>query len=249
MTMKTDDQLIDELEAMYHQVAEETIGDAKSAFEKGALPLESKPSENKTSSRRQPKGRVIVLSLVFIGLCAWFLWPYIIYRDALTRSGDKIYPVRTNRLTGNKSYFYDDGWKNNPIPTAQSVRSPITISLTPPPQVTAAEEMLPPPEPNPSPPPVTKPSPAPAQTGKYAIQIKSIKGSDGIDEYMALVQGKGFSPFSEEVTITGKGKWNRILIGRFATVAEATRYMKDKKIAISFPGSFVQKISSSKSSS
>ena len=249
MTMKTDDQLIDELEAMYHQVAEETTGDAKSAFEKGVLPLQSKPVETAVPPRRQSRTRLIVLSLVLISLLLSFLWPHLLYHNGLTKSGDRVYPVRTNRLTGDKSYFYNDRWKTNPIPTAQSVRSPITISLTTPLPATAKEEQLPPPVPDQSPAPVTKPSPAPAKPGKYAIQIKAIKGSDGVDEYMALISERGFAPFREEVTITGKGTWNRILIGRFSDISEAIQYMKDNKIAASFPGSFVQKISSGRSRS
>jgi len=230
-------------------VAEETASDTKSAFEKGALPLESKSAETTAPPRRQSRGRLILLSLILGSLILSLLWPHIIYHDGLTRSGDRVYPVRTNRLTGDKTYYYDDRWKKNPIPTAQFVRSPITISLTPPPPVTAEEEKLPLPVSDPFSPPATKPSPAqaPAKQGKYAIQIKSIKGSNGVDTYMALIREKGFAPFRAEVTITGKGTWNRILIGRFADISEATQYMKDRKIADSFPGSFVQKIPSSRS--
>jgi len=229
--MKTDKELINELESMYRQVAEENIGDTKSALQKIPLALETDSTERQTPPPRRPKTGIFLLSLFLIPLMGFFLWPQI-YHEGLTKSGDKIYPVRTNKITGGKSYFYKDKWRSNPLPTARPVRSPITISMeSPPPMIDDAEKV----------PLSTVP---PSHEGRYTIQIKAIKDFKKVNDFLALLQKRGFKPFWEEVTIKNKGIWYRIFIGRFSDTSEATKYLNENKIAVSYPGSFVQKVSS-----
>jgi cell division septation protein DedD len=86
-----------------------------------------------------------------------------------------------------------------------------------------------------TPPRVTK-------NGKYAIQIKAYPEAEKKDA-MVFAEGlKKTQPdvYVERVKIRKRGVWYRILAGHFASIEDASNYMKEKKIVETHPGSFVQ---------
>jgi len=86
-----------------------------------------------------------------------------------------------------------------------------------------------------TPPKVTK-------SGKYAIQIIAYPEAAKKDA-MAFAEGlKKTQPdvYVERVEIRKRGVWYRILTGHFASVEDASNYMREKKILKTHPGSFVQ---------
>lgn len=88
--------------------------------------------------------------------------------------------------------------------------------------------------------------PAPAAVkaksgGLYSIQIGAYTEKDKADDLAEEVRAKKFAVRVEEVSIPGKGLWHRVLLGQFKNRAAALRYLKDRRIGETYPGSFVQK--------
>ncbi len=227
--MKTDKELTDELEAIYKQVADEDIGDAKSAFENTPV-FDEIHSKKQLPSARHSNTRIFILILFLSALLAIYFWPSIYY-EGLVKSGNKTYPAKTNRITGGKSYYYGDKWHANPIPTAKPFRSPITIFIESPPVMAEDAEKT------------SAPVNQPLSKKRYTIQIKADKDLKKINELSDILKERGLDAYWEEVDIKNKGRWYRIFIGRFADASEAAKYMKENKIGISYPGSFIQKVS------
>ena len=77
--------------------------------------------------------------------------------------------------------------------------------------------------------------------GLYSIQIGAYTEKDKADDLAEEVRAKKFAIRVEEVSIPGKGLWHRVLLGQFKNRAVALRYLKDRRIGETYPGSFVQK--------
>jgi septal ring-binding cell division protein DamX len=88
------------------------------------------------------------------------------------------------------------------------------------------------------------------KNGKYAIQIKSYPEAEKKDAMAFAEDLKKKQPdvYVERVNIRKRGVWYRILTGHFASIEDATNYMKEKKISEAHPGSFVQLKSEGRSS-
>ncbi len=66
-------------------------------------------------------GAVVVIS---IALAAIFIWPTLYHYEAL-KTGDKVFPLRINRMTSETTYFNGQGWVSPPIVAIdQTVRKP-----------------------------------------------------------------------------------------------------------------------------
>jgi septal ring-binding cell division protein DamX len=77
--------------------------------------------------------------------------------------------------------------------------------------------------------------------GKYAIQIKAypeVAKKDAM-AFAADLKKKRLDVYVERVKIRKRGVWYRILMGQFASIEDASNYMKEKKILETHPGSFV----------
>jgi len=77
--------------------------------------------------------------------------------------------------------------------------------------------------------------------GKYAIQIKAypeVAKKDAM-AFAADLKKKRPDVYVERVKIRKRGVWYRILMGQFASIEDASNYMKEKKILETHPGSFV----------
>jgi hypothetical protein len=78
--------------------------------------------------------------------------------------------------------------------------------------------------------------------GKYAIQIKAYPEAEKKDAMAFAEDLKKTQPdvYVERVKIRKRGVWYRILTGQFASIEDASNYMKEKKILETYPRSFVQ---------
>jgi septal ring-binding cell division protein DamX len=86
-----------------------------------------------------------------------------------------------------------------------------------------------------APPKVTK-------NGKYAIQIIAYPEAQKKNAMAFAEDLKKTQPdvYVERVKIRKRGVWYRILTGQFASIEDASNYMKEKKIVETHPESFVQ---------
>jgi hypothetical protein len=80
------------------------------------------------------------------------------------------------------------------------------------------------------------------KNGKYAIQIKAYPEAEKNDAMAFAKDLKKTQPdvYVEKVKIRKRGVWYRILKGQFASIEDASNYMKEKNILEKHPGSFVQ---------
>ena len=82
---------------------------------------------------------------------------------------------------------------------------------------------------------------------RYTIQIKAFAGKEKT-EAMAFVgameKERPYRPYvrMETVSIRERGVWHRILVGSFSSQKDASRYMREAKILVNYPSSFIRVI-------
>ena len=75
----------------------------------------------------------------------------------------------------------------------------------------------------------------------YTIQIIAYPGKDKAAAFAKRLRGENIPVRVEEVAIKGKGRWHRVLLGKFKNRTEALKYFNDHKIGKLYPQSFIQK--------
>lgn len=300
---KTEEQLAAELEAMYkrvasiekpdeaddpgdeirvHQPREETAPTSSTA---GAMetagsnaaevpPPPLQPPLPEGGRRRMiPGALAAVFVLVCVLLYGAFFWPTL-YDLALINTGDKMYPIRINRITGNVVYFDGEQWCNAPVPASGPPvpATPVPVAAAPAPEasvpapaapVTAAplvaqtttlpqKEALPDRRQAPATPQAqtqassahqvkqTPPRGA-AKDRLFAIQIKSFDNPAEARKLVEDLRKTGMEIDSVAATVSTRGIWSRVLIGRFKDPNEALKFMQEHKIKDAYPDSFIQK--------
>lgn len=81
----------------------------------------------------------------------------------------------------------------------------------------------------------TATAPAPTRlNGRYTLQVGSYPSRSEVEPVVVRLNEQGLRAEVKEVEIKGKGKWFRLLVGQFPTVAEAekagTTYKKESRI-------------------
>ncbi|MEI7636622.1 MAG: SPOR domain-containing protein [Syntrophus sp. (in: bacteria)] len=246
-----DIELEQELEALYRKVASvDPTGDSSYPLQHlktgTAAPEEPRlPEQRKNISVPRKEGSTKRLLLLAIGvffflgffcLVAIFFWPTIYYYESLN-IGEKVYPIRINKLTGEASYFNGTVWLNPPA--SEAIKKPVSGNLN-----------------NPSaiiPPETTKikvqagesTAPAPLNIrdkAKYVIQIKSFPEKEKKDALAFMEEAKKKMPEIKIkiVRITDHGVWHRILVGNFTSMKEASDKMKKLELSDSYPDCFIR---------
>jgi cell division septation protein DedD len=200
-------------------------------------------------------GKILLGGAAFVAAgFAVFFWPTF-YHFETTPSGNQTYQIRTNRITGSMTYFDGEKWSNLPNPAAQPLVPQPLPAPAPAADSTAlsANQPLPATPKNPEAPAESKVSSAevaasemqasrPEATKGYAIQIAAMSNLKTAEEIAEKQRKSG----QQVYTAMGKGKDQGVLykiyLGRFANKAEATRFMKEKKIKDIFPDCFIQKL-------
>ncbi len=75
----------------------------------------------------------------------------------------------------------------------------------------------------------------------YSIQITAYPEKDKAVALAKRLRGEKIPVRVEEVTIKGKGRWHRVLLGKFKNRDEALKYFNDHEIGKLYPQSFIQK--------
>jgi septal ring-binding cell division protein DamX len=252
-------ELEDELDSLYRKVSsrdqseeafhapQQLKTEAMVAEEPGLHTGAEKWPSQKRETRRFRSSRIIfaLLPALILGLITIFYWPVFYHYDALIFEG-KVYPLRINRLTGEAAYFDGAEWLRPPIP-AEVKNAP------PEKQLAQSAAALPPAIDQAKTPAEDKPAAvAPLNTHselKYAIQIRSFPENkkDAATGFVDGMKKKLPDVRMETANIRGRGIWHRILLGNFSSMEKASIYMKENKISLTFPGSFVQRKSAGES--
>ncbi len=176
-------------------------------------------------------------SLSLLCLVVIFVWPTI-YNYESINLGEKVYPIRTNKLTGETLYFNGTEWSTPPV--AKAIKKPFAGNIN-------NQSAIIPPETSPikTQPEESTAAPASLKThdkGKYVIQIKAFpeKRKKDADAFMEDVK-KRFPDIQMKTThIAGHGAWYRIWVGNFTSTKEASNNMNKLKLSESYPGSFIR---------
>ncbi len=85
--------------------------------------------------------------------------------------------------------------------------------------------------------------PGAGRSGNYAVQIRAFPEDQEQKAIAFLEKIREHYPAAvmETVAIAGHGVWHRILLGAFASAAEADEYRQSREVARNYPNSFVQK--------
>ena len=270
-----EEELFEELDAMYQRVADIEKEEATEAsapgetalfLEPGAQaapekPVKKKPGRNKKRDYRPMILATIAILLVFI-LAITFWKPMAILQ--LLKIGETQQPAVP------------------PPPRPRKPPSAVATPAPPPPPFAATSPTRPTPPPvaaSPAP-PTPSPKSLPAQTKQeavrspqeeaektkpisqeivkpnkplsqekyYAVQIGSFRNMENVRDLTGLLKKEGFDAY----WITMKSKKGetlyRVFVGQFTDKDEAAQFLKDKKVLRNYPGSFIQEVSSSSSS-
>jgi curved DNA-binding protein CbpA len=247
--------------------AEEKLAEISTAYEKiidfmnndlrdlpGEMPLDaSEPriplSENKIRVVFTKKIKAILLAAIVAIPFGIFIWPTAYDHDSM-KSGDRIYSIRTNRITGQVSYLDGGQWNTMPIPHIGKISDvkamPKKAGTATPEKAPAAQKMEKTEPAKPAAPPAEKRKvlpPAQAETEKkpYAVQITAIRDGEKARTIVDQLKKNGFDAHMAKVTVKDQGVMYRIFVGHFATREKALKHLTDKKIKDQYPGSFVQK--------
>lgn len=205
--------------------------------------LMERTEDSPLPGKERPTNRLFLMaigaffSFGLLCLVAIFFWPTIYYYESLNL-GEKVYPIRINKLTGETLYFNGTVWLNPPV--AMAIKKPVYGNLNNPPAII-------PPETNTikARAPESTAAPAPLKTrdkGKYVIQIKSFPENRKKDAqaFMEGVKKRVPDIQIKTVHIAGHGVWYRIWVGNYASAKDASHSMKNLKLSDSYPDSFVR---------
>lgn len=227
-------KLYEELETIYSHVAESGSADSLSPGEEIIRPFKWR--------------RIFAGGAAFFVLgLAIFFWPTLYHYETIS-SGNQIHQVRTNRLTGTKTYFDGAKWDSLPIPAAKSL--PAVIPAATP----STQPANPPLSPTATPEPTTasesprgekeasrmQASQPPSTTG-YSIQIAAMSNRNVAEEIAEKQRKSGLEVYTVIVKARNQGVMYKVYLGNFANKSEAARFMKERKIKDIFPDCFIQK--------
>ena len=241
-----------ELEALYRKVANtDPPGDSSYPLQKlkteTAAPEEPElPEQTSDCPIPGKEGRTHRFLLMATGafffltivcLVAIFFWPTIYYYETLNL-GEKVYPIRTNKLTGETLYFNGTAWLKPPV--SEAIEKPVAINLNKPSAIIPPETTKIKAQPEES-----TATPASSKThdkGKYVIQIKAFpeKRKKDADAFMEDVKKRIPDIQMKTTHIAGHGVWYRIWVGNFTSMKEASNSMGKLKLSESYPDSFVR---------
>jgi cell division septation protein DedD len=93
---------------------------------------------------------------------------------------------------------------------------------------------------------IVKPN-KPVPQGKYfAIQIGSFREMENVRDLVGVLKKEGLDAYWITSRSKKRGALYRVFAGQFMDADEAAQFLKDKKILKNYPDSFIQEISSSK---
>ena len=74
----------------------------------------------------------------------------------------------------------------------------------------------------------------------FTVQIKAVRGIEMATEFTKMLKDEGLDAYWSEMRTKDGGTLYRILVGRFVSREEALSYMKERRIDINYPGSYIQ---------
>jgi hypothetical protein len=92
-----------------------------------------------------------------------------------------------------------------------------------------------------------KPAPSkkiepPPKKDFFAIKIMAVRDSQKAQEFIDSQKKKGFDIHSRAITTKDQEVWQQIYLGHFGSQKEARRFLNEKKIRQSYPGSVIMKL-------
>lgn len=261
--------LAEELESLYQKVASLDSPQTSAGIREEAAPKVTEPyvrevpypqdgektqeSTGQTSkvisvSRRHYWILGVVLTIIAASAVSVYFWSNLYYYETMS-SGNKIYPLRINKLTASASFYDGKTWVAPPLPDAlPSQESRPLVSISP-------DRTLP------VPPPADPHAGAlsswaakkekeiqsqqPVKTvgekkNSFSIQVASFKENDEALAWVESMDIKKNDVRIIKVNVQEKGIWHRIVLGRFDSSNEAYRYLETHQLRGKYPDCFIR---------
>jgi len=261
-----EEELFDELDAMYQRVADIEKEEAteilppiepKSPSKPGTRVVPEKSLKKKSGRNKKRSYRPIILGAIavlfalILGITFWK--PTAILE--LLKIGDVKQPTVPSRPAPRKPpAVVTPKTLPAPPPAAPSPATPEPPSAVTPPgppiPPTVASAPTSPKPPSESVPAQTRQeavkSATPSPQGKfYAIQIGSFREMENVRDLVEALKKEGLDAYWITSKSQRRGALYKVFVGKFADTNEAAQFQRDKKILKSYSDSFVQEISSS----
>ncbi|GEM_PF-7082727 len=233
---KTDEEILDELENIYQRVAEEDVGKISSADLNELSETEPEKQPGKKPSALVFHGTIFLAVCLFVGI---FLT--VIFRHPGTPD------IKPTAKTTVKTPTYRISITIPPAsPTKADVKTPSETETE---KVVAAVQ-----DKNEGTPPApvkkeesenNRKKIEPTIKKPYTIQIHSIRNFEIAKDFLRKSSVSQPDVHWDRFNSKKYGVWYRVFIGHFASRTEALRYMKEKNIRNTYPGSYILTISAS----
>ena len=271
-----EEELFDELDAMYQRVADIekedaseilTHGEAPSSSTYGARAASEEPPKKETGRNKRRSRRPIILAAIAIlfalilGITFWK--PITIFH--LFKIGDEQQSPVPPRPAVRKppAVVTPEPSPAPPVapltPSASLIPPPVAVSPAPPeptsesvPAQTKQEAVKSPREETekakPMPQEIVKPRKPVPQGKYYAIQIGSFREMENVRDLIRVFNEEGLDAYWIASESKGRGAFYRVFVGKFMDADEGARFFKDKTIFKNYPDSFIREVSSSPAS-
>ena len=164
----------------------------------------------------------VVLTIIAVAAVSVYFWSNLYYYETMS-SGNKIYPLRINKLTASTSFYDGKTWVAPPPPAAaagalssEAAKKENEIQSQQPVK-TAGEKK-----------------------NRFSIQVASFKENDEALAWVESMDIKKYDVRIIKVNVQEKGIWHRIVLGRFDSSKEAYHYLEMHQLREKFPDCFIR---------
>jgi len=239
--------LAEELESLYQKVASLDLPQTSAQIREEAAPKVTEPyvrevprpqegdntqeSTEQTSkvisvSRRHYWILGVVLTIIAVAAVSVYFWSNLYYYETMS-SGNKIYPLRINKLTSSPSFYDGKTWVAPPAgfshtPIAAAVNSPVTDKKGN--EIQSSQPV----------------KTAGKKKNSFSIQVASFKENDEALAWVESMDIKKYDVRIIKVNLQEKGIWHRILLGRFDSSKKAYHYLEMHQLRGKFPDCFIR---------
>ncbi len=174
-----------------------------------------------SASRRHYWILGVVLTIIAVAAVSVYFWSNLYYYETMS-SGNKVYPLRINKLTASASFYDGKTWVAPPPAAAAGALSSEAAKKENEIQSRQAVKT------------------AGKKKNSFSIQVASFKEND---EALAWVESMDIEKYDVriiKVNVQEKGIWHRIVLGRFDSSKEAYHYLEMHQLREQFPDCFIR---------
>ncbi|MDO9558226.1 MAG: SPOR domain-containing protein [Syntrophales bacterium] len=227
---KTDEEILDELENIYQRVAEEDVGNISSDDLNELSETEPEEQPGKKPSALAFHGTLFLAVCLFVGIVLAVFIRYTGTPDSKPTVKTPTYRIPITIPPASPKADVKTPSKTETEKVVAAI--PGTNKETPPAPVKKEEAE-------------NRKEIEPATEKPYTIQISAIRNFEIAKDFLRKISVSQPDVHWDRLNSKKYGVWCRVFIGHFASRTEALRYMKEKNIRNTYPGSYILTIPAS----